>query len=264
MKIKHLATLAFVVVLALASVANAGLRPATPIIASSGNGDVVSGVKAVNTYFDKRPTQKHAILSTGMCAAGIAFSRNPVGAATVGVPVLVVGNGFAYFLRNSKPVPYSKNDDLRHIVLNIGKYAHNHPTLLQDASGEFCLAYGLTRPGRKIAKPKTPTQGNGGNPGGGNPPSGGGDGGNGSGGSGSGGNGGSGSGGSGNGGGSGSGGNGGGSGSGTGGGNGGGGNGGGSGCQQDCGLPGNGGTNGGHDGKKPPFPGKPHRPGAGV
>jgi len=259
MKTSNLASrIVLVCILALAApFANAGLgvsvTDTTPSVASQQGGDVVSGIVATKKYFDNRPTQKHGILSAGECAAGIAFSRNPVGAATVGLPVLLVGNGFAYFLRNAKPVPYSANDDVRHIVFNFGKYIHNHPTLVQDASGQFCMAYGLTRSGRKVAK--------------GNPKAGGGNGGN-DGGSGQGGSGGSGSGGgtgsgSGNGSGSGSG-SGGGSGSsgGSGSGSGGTGGGSGSGCQQDCGLPGNGGLNGGHDTNKPPFPGKPKRPGA--
>ena len=206
-------------------------------------GDIVSGVKKVNLYFKERPTQKHAILSTGECAAGIAFSSNPVGAATVGLPVLALGNGLSYFLRNVRPVPYLPNQDVVSIVRNSGRYVRNHPTLIQDASGSFCLAYGLTRSGRtpkvKVKNPGSNGGGDGGNggngSGGGNGGSGGGNGGGGNGG----GNGGSGGGNGGNGGGSG------------------GGNGG---CQQDCGLPGNGGVNGGHDGNKPPFPGNPHRP----
>lgn len=188
--------------------------------------DVVSGVKAVHVYIDKRPTQKHAILSTGECVAGIALSQNPVGAAAVGLPVLALGNGLGYLLRNENPGPYSPNQDVASFFHNVGRYLEKHPTLLQDASGTFCMSYGLSRHGRaKLSKAK-PQGGNTGsnNPSGTQP----------------------GDGGSGNAGGSGSG----SSGSGS-----------GSGCQQDCGLPGNGGVNGGHDGKKPPFPGHPHRPG---
>src|SRR5216684_1045560 len=93
MKLKHLAVL---VLVAIATTANAGLAFGSTDVSSSSQGDVVSGVKAVNRYFKKRPTQKH-------------------------------------------------------------------PTLLQDASGSFCLAYGLSRSGRtkpqaKINKPVKPTE----------------------------------------------------------------------------------------------------------
>jgi hypothetical protein len=242
--------------MALATLAHAGLSTGiTSPVPSKNNHDVVSGVNAVNKYFAKRPTQKHAILSTGECAAGIAFSSNPVGAAAVGLPILVVGNGLAYFLRNVQPSSYLFNQDVFSIVRNGGRYVKNHPTLIQDASGSFCLAYGLSRSGRAKIKIKKPTNSGGGD--GGNNGGDGGNGGNNGGGSGGGSNGG-GDGGSGSGGGNG-GGNGGDGGNGGNGGNGGGGNGGGKPpkepCIQDCGFPGNGGTNGGHDGKKPPFPG---------
>src|SRR5216684_4037852 len=160
MKLKHLAVL---VLVAIATTANAGLAFGSTDVSSSSQGDVVSGVKAVNRYFKKRPTQKHAILSTGECAAGIAFSSNPVGAATVGLPVLALGNGLAYFLRNAQPTPYTPNQDVVSFVHNAGRYIEKHPTLLQDASGSFCLAYGLSRSGRtkpqaKINKPVKPTE----------------------------------------------------------------------------------------------------------
>ena len=140
MKLKHLA---LTLILAVTS--------------AFGQGDVVSGVKAVNRYFNERPTQKHAILSTGECAAGIAFSANPAGAAIVGLPVLALGNGLGYLLRNAQATPYERNVDVVTFVHNTGRYIKNHPTLIQDASGEFCLAYGLTRHGRtKPAAKRTP------------------------------------------------------------------------------------------------------------
>ncbi len=168
MKLKHLAV---IVLVAIATIpANAGLA-----VGSTEGGDVVSGVKAVNRYFKKRPTQKHAILSTGECAAGIAFSSNPAGAAAVGIPVLALGNLSAYLLRNAKPGAYTPNQDVVSIVNNAGRYVGKHPTLLQDASGSFCLAYGLTRSGRtkptakaKPTDPSDPTDPGDGGSGGGN------------------------------------------------------------------------------------------------
>ncbi len=238
MKLKHLA---LTLILAVTS--------------AFGQGDVVSGIKAVNRYFNQRPTQKHAILSTGECAAGIAFSANPAGAAIVGLPVLALGNGLGYFLRNAQATPYTPNVDVVSFFHNAGRYIENHPTLLQDASGTFCMSYGLTRSGRTKPAAKStptpkhnptpkpdPTQTGAGDTGGSNGGTGtgtgstGGD-----------------SGGAGSGSGSGSGGSGSGSGGNSGGGPGSGGNG--NGCIQDCGFPGNGGVNGGNDTKKPPFPG---------
>ncbi len=63
------------------------------------------------------------ITSGGMCSAGIAFSKNPSRAASIGIPVAFVGNLVAW---------------------KIGKRHPKVATLLQIGSGSACLATGLS------------------------------------------------------------------------------------------------------------------------
>jgi hypothetical protein len=72
-----------------------------------------------NSSLSKKPLYYGMIGSTGTCAASIAFSRDPGKAATIGVPILIVGNLLA------------------------AKLFHNHPRIahvLQIGSGFGCLA----------------------------------------------------------------------------------------------------------------------------
>lgn len=211
-------------------------------IAETSTPDVATAVVRTVRFARNHPFTRGAVLSSSECAAGIAFSSNPVGAASVGLPVLLVGNLTSLWMKPGEVRPqYLPNQDLVSVLRNVRRLGQRHPFLgreIQNAAGTFCLSYGLTRAGRahsvkpSSATPKDPKGGAGDPPpvpkcsgnacagGGPQPPSGGGSGsgqppsGGGSGGSGS-----------------------------------------GSRCIQDCGL-GNGGVNGGQDINKPPFPGQ--------
>ncbi len=128
---------AFVLMLALTSVSFAQ------------NGDVVSGVKVTYRVIVNQqkmhPFRSGAVLSTGECIAGIVFSKNPLLAAEVGLPVLGVGNLSAYLLMHN----------------NAGTKKDKVGRVIQGISGAFCLGYGLTRPRAQASYSNGPVIGGG-------------------------------------------------------------------------------------------------------
>jgi hypothetical protein len=180
----------------------------------------------------KRPKKAFIIrfvVAGAACGVGIGLSANPATTAEIGLPILLGGNYLAFRLYQNHP----KWSAFVQAVSPLGCFGykgHPHKFVKKPTSnnpppsGNPPPNPGGNPPPGPGSNPPPPSGG--GNPppptGGGNPPPGPG-------------------------------------------GNPGGGNpppGNGGGCIQDCGLPGNGGVNGGRDINKPPFPGKPHRPGA--